>query len=171
VKNVSLGHRTIADIDGQVDKVLRGLGNPEPPVDLRVVRDLLKLDRGYYSTSDDSLLRETFSRLKVAGLQVLLRPTILRDAVRSLSLKALYLPDQKRILLDQEALIVDAARRVHRCQDIVAWGLMVEAEGGRDTKLWNWYRSQGFKPVKENPEDDGPASAVLYESLKIFLAK
>jgi hypothetical protein len=102
VKNVSLGHRTIADIDGQVDKILRGLGNPEPPVDLRVVRDLLKLDRGYYSITDDSLLRETFSRLKVAGLQVLLRPTILRDAVRSLSLKALYLPDQKRILLDQD---------------------------------------------------------------------
>jgi hypothetical protein len=92
----------IADIDGQVAKVLRGLGNPEPPVDLRVVRELLKLDRGYYSTTDDGLLRETFSRLKVAGRQVLSRPTILRDAVRSLSLKALYLPDQKRILLDQD---------------------------------------------------------------------
>ena len=102
MKNVSLGHRTIADIDGQVDKVLRGLGNPEPPIDLRVVRDLLKLDRGYYSTTDDSLLRETFSRMKVAGLQVLLRPTLLRDAVQNLSLKALYLPDQKRILLDQD---------------------------------------------------------------------
>jgi Zn-dependent peptidase ImmA (M78 family) len=102
VKNVSLGHRTLADIDGQVAKVLRGLGNPEPPVDLRLVRELLKLDRGYYSTTDDSLLRETFSRIKVAGLQVLKRPTILRDAVRTLSLKALYLPDQKRILFDQD---------------------------------------------------------------------
>jgi hypothetical protein len=102
VRNVSLGHRTIADIDGQVAKVLRGLGNSEPPLDLRIVRDLLKLDRGYYSTTDDSLLRETLSRMKVAGRQVLLRPTILRDAVRSLSLKALYLPDQKRILLDQD---------------------------------------------------------------------
>jgi hypothetical protein len=102
VRNVSLGHRTVADIDGQVAKVLRGLGNPEPPIDLRIIRDLLKLDRGYYSTTDDSLLRETFSRMKVAGLQVLLRPTILGDAVRNLSLKALYLPDQKRILLDQD---------------------------------------------------------------------
>ena len=102
MRNVSLGHRTIADIDAQVAKVLRGLGQPEPPIDLRVVRDLLKLDRGYYSTTDDSLLRETFSRMKVAGLQVLLRPTILGDPVRSLSLKALYLPDQKRILLDKD---------------------------------------------------------------------
>lgn len=102
MRNVNLGHRTVADINGQVTKILRGLGNPEPPIDLRVVRDLLKLDCGYYSTTDDSLLRETFSRMKVAGLQVLLRPTILGDAVRSLSLKALYLPDQKRILLDKD---------------------------------------------------------------------
>lgn len=102
MKNVSLGHRTVADINGQVAKVLRGLGNPEPPIDLRIVRDLLKLDRGYYSTTDDSLLREMFSRMKVAGLQVLKRPTILREAVQTLSLKALYLPDQKRILLDKD---------------------------------------------------------------------
>jgi hypothetical protein len=102
VRNVSLGPRTLADIDGQVIKILKGLGNPEPPVDLSVVRELLRLDRGYYSTTDDSLLRETFSRMKVAGLQVLKRPTILADAVRTLNLKALYLPDQKRILLDKD---------------------------------------------------------------------
>lgn len=102
MRNVSLRPRTIADIDGQVTKLLRGLGDPEPPLDLRVVRDLLRLDRGYYSTTDDSLLRETFSKMKVAGRQVLLRPTLLRDAVRALSLKALYLPDQKRILLDKD---------------------------------------------------------------------
>jgi hypothetical protein len=42
------------------------------------------------------------SRLTVAGLQVLKRPTLLADAVRKLSLKALYLPDQKRILLDND---------------------------------------------------------------------
>ena len=84
-----------------IAKVLRGIGDPEPPIDLRVVRDLLKLDRGYYSTTDDSLLRQAYSRLIVAGWQVLLRPTILGDAVRVLGLKALYLPDQKQILLDQ----------------------------------------------------------------------
>ncbi|MBH5396625.1 DUF955 domain-containing protein [Bradyrhizobium sp. CNPSo 4010] len=129
MKNVSLKDRTIADIDGQVDKVLRGLGNPEPPVDLRLVRELLKLDRGYYSTTDDSLLRETFSRLKVAGLQVLLRPTILRDAVQSLSLKALYLPDQKRILLDQDLPILKHRwNEAHEIgHDIIPWhiGMML----------------------------------------------
>lgn len=81
---------------------MHGLGNPTPPLDLRVVRELLRLDRAYYSTTDDSVLRETFSKLKVAGIQVLKRPTLLADAVRTLSLKALYLPDQKRILLDRD---------------------------------------------------------------------
>jgi hypothetical protein len=129
VKSVSLGHRTIADIDGQVAKVLRGLGNPEPPVDLRLVRELLKLDRGYYSTTDDSLLRETFSRIKVAGLQVLKRPTILRDAVRTLSLKALYLPDQKRILLDQDLPVLKHRwNEAHEIgHDVIPWhaGMML----------------------------------------------
>ena len=129
MKNVSLGHRTIADIDGQVAKVLRGLGNPEPPVDLRLVRELLKLDRGYYSTTDDSLLRETFSRIRVAGLQVLKRPTILRDAVRTLSLKALYLPDQKRILLDQDLPVLKHRwNEAHEIgHDVIPWhaGMML----------------------------------------------
>ena len=102
MRNVSLGPRTVADIDGQVAKVLRGLGSPEPPVDLRLVRELLKLDRDYYSTTDDGLLRETFSKIMVAGQQLLKRPTLLADAVRMLSLKALYLPDQKRILIDKD---------------------------------------------------------------------
>jgi len=129
VKNIRLDHRTVQDIDDQVAKVLRGLGNPEPPIDLRLVRELLKLDRGYYSTTDDSLLRETFSRMMVAGIQVLKRPTILKDAVRTLSLKALYLPDQKRILIDQ-----DLPKLKHRWNeaheighDIIPWhvGMML----------------------------------------------
>jgi Zn-dependent peptidase ImmA (M78 family) len=100
VSDPRLSARTATDIEKQVGKVLRGLGNPEPPLDLRVVRDLLRLDRAYYSVSDDGALRETVSRLKVAGAQILERPTLLLDAVRKLSLKALYLPDRKRILLD-----------------------------------------------------------------------
>ena len=102
MKNVKLGARTVADIDAQVSKLLKGLDNPEPPLDLLSIRELLKLDRKFYSSSDDGLLRETMSRLKVAGRQILLRPTILRDAIASFSLKALYLPDQKRILLDRD---------------------------------------------------------------------
>jgi Zn-dependent peptidase ImmA (M78 family) len=101
VKNIQLGIKTVEDIDAQVDKILRGLGLPEPPLDLRLVREILNLDRVYYSTTDDSVLRETISRLKVAGVQVLRRPMLLAEAIRSWNLKALYLPDQKRILIDQ----------------------------------------------------------------------
>jgi hypothetical protein len=129
VRNVRLGSRTLADIDGQVTKALRGLGNPEPPIDLRAVRELLKLDHGYYSTMDDGLLRETFSRLKVAGQQVLMRPTVLRDAVRTFNLKALYLPDQKRILLDKDLPVLKHRwNEAHEIgHDLIPWhaGIML----------------------------------------------
>jgi len=101
VINPTLRARTTADVDQQIDKVLRGLGNPEPPLDLRVVRELLRLDRNFYNSEDDGVLRETVSKLKIAGVQVLKRPSLLREAIQKFSLKALYLPDQKRILLDQ----------------------------------------------------------------------
>lgn len=123
MKKLQLSARTAADIDMQVTKVLRGLGNPEPPIDLRLVRELLKLDCAYYSTMDDGLLREMISRLKVAGRQVLKRPTIVRDAVRAMSLKALYLPDQKRILIDRDLpLLKHRWNEAHEIgHDIVPW--------------------------------------------------
>lgn len=96
-----LTERTAADIDRRVAKVLRGLDNPEPPLRLRDVRELLELDRAYYTSNDDSFLQEMVSRLTVAGKQVLKRPALLIDAIRKFELKALYLPDRKRILIDK----------------------------------------------------------------------
>lgn len=90
------------DLRLQVEKVLKGLGNPEPPLDLREVRDLLSLDRHYYSSKDDGALREFVSRVKIAGKQLALRPTLLFDVVRKANLSALWLPDRKRILIDQD---------------------------------------------------------------------
>lgn len=100
-KNKLIRAKTLGDIDRRVERVLRGLGSPEPPLDLRNVRELLDLDRGYYSADDPNLLQETVSRLRIAGRQVLKRPTLLVEAVRKLDLRALYIPDQKRILLDR----------------------------------------------------------------------
>lgn len=91
---------TAADIDGRIDRLLRGLGNPSPPVRLEEVRDLLRLDKAYYTADDPGLVDEVVSRLRVAGVQILKRPTLLVDAIRAQSLKALYLPDRRRILLD-----------------------------------------------------------------------
>jgi hypothetical protein len=45
LKNQFVEARTAKDIDRQVERILHGLGNPEPPLNLELVRELLKLDR------------------------------------------------------------------------------------------------------------------------------
>jgi hypothetical protein len=99
-KNHIVSVKTAQDIDGRIDRVLRGLGNPTPPLSLDSVRELLNLDRTFYSADDPGLIREAISRIRVATIQVALRPMLLVDAIKKWSLQALYLPDRKRILLD-----------------------------------------------------------------------
>ena len=79
---------------------MQGLGNPEPPLRLEDVRELLKLDVGFYTADNPGIAREVVSRIRVATIQVFQRPTLLLDAIQKMSLKALFIPDQKRILLD-----------------------------------------------------------------------
>ena len=100
-KNRFLTDKTAADIDRRVERVLRGLGHPEPPLALLDVRELLQLDRVFYTADDPGVMREAISRIRVAGVQAYKRPMLLIDAIRKSSLKALYLPDRKRILLDK----------------------------------------------------------------------
>ena len=99
-KNRLLSEKTAQDIDRRVERVLKGLGNPEPPLSLEDIRYLLKLDRRFYTAKDPSVAQETMSRIRVAAIQVYERPTLILDAIKKFSLKALYLPDHKRILLD-----------------------------------------------------------------------
>lgn len=99
-KNRLLLPKTMQDIDNRVERVINGLGNPEPPLQLSDVRELLKLDLGFYTADDPGMAREVVSRIRVATLQVFQRPTLIIDAIRKMSLKALYVPDRKRILLD-----------------------------------------------------------------------
>ena len=99
-RNLILSGKTAADIDRRVERVLRGLGDPEPPLRLEQVRELLKLDRGFYTADDPGLAREAISRIRVGTIQVFRRPTLILDVINKLSLKALYIPDRKRILLD-----------------------------------------------------------------------
>ena len=99
-KNRLLSAKTAQDIDQRVERVLKGLGNPEPPLRLEDIRHLLKLDRRFYTAKDPSVVQETMSRIRVATIQIYERPTLILDAIKKFSLKALYLPDQKRILLD-----------------------------------------------------------------------
>jgi hypothetical protein len=100
MRNTFLDARTARDIDAVVAKIIKGLGNPEPPLILDDVRALQKLDRQYYSSVDDGPLREFISRAYIGAKQVFQRPTLILDIVRKRSLKALYLPDRQRILID-----------------------------------------------------------------------
>lgn len=100
MKNTFLDQRTAKAIDTQVAKVLRGLGNPQPPLDLNSVRSLLKLDLQYYSSKNDNAVREFVSRVKVAGKLLIEKPTRILDLIIKFDLKALYVPDRNRILLD-----------------------------------------------------------------------
>jgi hypothetical protein len=61
LKNSFLRIYTAEDIDAQVEKILRGLGSPPPPLKLDDVRALLNLDRRYYSSRDTGAVREVAS--------------------------------------------------------------------------------------------------------------
>lgn len=102
MENAFLDDRTADDIDSRIAKILRDTGNPEPPLRLELVRDLLQLDKAFYSVQDGGALQETVHRLKLAGKQVIQRPGLLWDVVKKLDLKALWIPDRKRILLDSD---------------------------------------------------------------------
>src|SRR5579872_4642366 len=102
MNNTFLSDKTAADIDKQVAKILRDLGDPEPPLRLEEVRELLKLDRQYYSAENEGMMRELVHRLTIAGKQIVQRPGLLWDVIKKFDLKALYVPDRKRILLNSE---------------------------------------------------------------------
>lgn len=96
----NLGEEEAADIRFQVARVLRDLGNPEPPLNLEAVIDLLKLDLTYYSSTDLSLFDELAHRVKVAGKLVIHEPGRFLDVIRKAKLSAFWLPKGRRILMD-----------------------------------------------------------------------
>ena len=59
-----------------------------------------------YSTTNTGWLDAAVSRLRIATKQVVARPTLLLEAVTKWNLRGLYLPDRKRILIDQAVPIV-----------------------------------------------------------------
>jgi len=89
------------DIRRVVARLLRDLGSPDPPLDLSEVRSLLKLDLKYYSTTDPGFLQELTHRLRIAGKQIVLAPMALIDIIKKSELSALWLPANRRILIDQ----------------------------------------------------------------------
>ena len=97
-----VGAKERRDIELLVAKVLRDLGNPDPPLRLELVRELLALDLKYYSSTDVGPLAEFAHRIKVAGKQLMARPSLILDVVQKAKLSGLWLPDARRIFIDSE---------------------------------------------------------------------
>ena len=97
-----VGRLETKDINSIVDRILKELGDPEPPLSLTQVRELLRLDLEYYSASEPHNLQEIKHRLMVAGKQLLARPGLIIDVIQKAKLSALWIPDSKRILIDSD---------------------------------------------------------------------
>lgn len=100
--NVLVGNQEQREIDKLVAKILKDLGNPEPPINLLQVRQLLTLDLTYYSSTDVGPLAEFAHRIRVAGKQLVARPSLLLDVVKKAKLSGLWMPDNRRIYIDEE---------------------------------------------------------------------
>lgn len=91
------------DIRRQVDRVIRDLGNPEPPLELENVRSLLSLDLQYYSSSDPGLVSELTHRFRLlAGKTIPDLGRHLQVALSKSKLCAFWVPDRSRIMLDSD---------------------------------------------------------------------
>jgi Zn-dependent peptidase ImmA (M78 family) len=61
----------------------------------------LELNLGYFQHDDAGVLQRLAHRLKVVGHQLANRPGLLVDAVKTLDLRALWVPDQKYVMIDK----------------------------------------------------------------------
>jgi Zn-dependent peptidase ImmA (M78 family) len=101
MKSPQVKARVRDSIQLRVAKVLQELGNPQPPLRLEDVRYLLELNLGYFQHDDAGVLQRLAHRLKVVGHQLANRPGLLVDAVKTLDLRALWVPDQKYVMIDK----------------------------------------------------------------------
>ena len=87
-------------IEKHCERLHNDLGNPEPPISLDAIRELLRLDKTFYTLKDPSFLNHFLHKLTIAGQQVLTQPTRLLTALQKWDIKALWIPEQRQILLD-----------------------------------------------------------------------
>lgn len=116
MNNIFLDSKTVRDVNKAVDRVHQELGYTGGAIELREVRDLLKLDLKYYRIDDPGLLDEVVHKLKVGAKQVIARPGLFVEAVRKFDLSALFVPDRKRILVDDS--VPDLKKRWYETHEI-----------------------------------------------------
>jgi hypothetical protein len=103
VFNGKLEENEKRDIREQVERILRDLGNPEPPLKLAEVRTLLSLDLQYYRSSDPGLLAELTHRFTLFARKSI--PDLgrhLLSALKKSQLCAFWVPQSSRILVDED---------------------------------------------------------------------
>jgi hypothetical protein len=120
----SVGEHEKRDINAQVGRVLRDLGNPQPPLSLSDVRSLLSLDLQYYRSSDPGLVRELEHRFMFLARKII--PDFGKQILGALAkskLCAFWVPESARILID-----ADVPKPKHRwieaheiTHSLVAW--------------------------------------------------
>jgi hypothetical protein len=99
-----VGVRERQSIAAAVARVLQDLGTPEPPLKLEDVRQLLALDLQYYDGSDRSVIKafthqyRLFAKKRLPSLGAKLQQTL-----RQSKLLAFWVPDGKRVLIDESA--------------------------------------------------------------------
>jgi hypothetical protein len=102
MRNILLDERTARDIDDKIARIHRELEYVSGTINLIEVRELLSLDLQFYTADDPDLIDQVVHKLRVGAKQVVRRPALLVEAIRKFDLKALFLPDRKRILLSSD---------------------------------------------------------------------
>jgi hypothetical protein len=96
-----VGEQEARDIDARMARILSDLGNPQPPLRLELVFDLLDLDLEYYRADDVGVFKTLAHKVRLAGKQLAARPELAWEAFRRAQISALWLPDEKRICIDE----------------------------------------------------------------------
>jgi Zn-dependent peptidase ImmA (M78 family) len=103
VEQVLVAELEKREIRAQVDRILKDLGRPEPPLVLADVRALLSLDLQYYSRADPGLIAELTHRFNLLAKKKL--PDLGNHLISALAksrLCAFWVPESSRILIDSE---------------------------------------------------------------------
>jgi len=90
-----LDESTRREVDKIVETILKDAGLGDPPIQIGEILEHLKLNRQFYSLDDPNLLRRFAHRLQIGKRKIV---NIVREKIR---LAAVWLPDEKRILVDE----------------------------------------------------------------------
>lgn len=101
MNNIIIGERERKHINNAVENLLKNLGNTETKLDLKSVRNALDLDKQFFTRNDEGSLREFVSQIRFGSKRVLKEPKRLLRLVKEWDIKALYLPEKKKIMIDK----------------------------------------------------------------------